>query len=70
VYVDKEDKKIRGSYSKAMFEKAVMDYLGENDWLVKKEMNRVDFNTGKKKYTAQMALDSVKNKLTKEYCTA
>jgi hypothetical protein len=69
VYVDKEDKKIRGAYSRAMFEKAVMDYLGENDWLVKKEMNRVDFNTGKKKFTAQQALDSVKQRIIKEYCT-
>ena len=69
VYVDKEDKKIRGAYSRAMFEKAIMDYLGENDYLVKKEMNKVDFNTGKKKFSPKDALESVKRRLVKEYCT-
>jgi len=69
VFVDKEDKKIRGAYSRAMFEKAVMDYLGENDGLVKKEMNKVDFNTGKKRYTPKDALEAVKRRIIKEYCT-
>ena len=67
VWVDKEDKKIRGNYSKGMFDKAVLDYLSENDHIVKKEMNRVDFTTGNKRFTAQEALGAVKTKLFREY---
>lgn len=69
VFVDKEDKKIRGNYTKAMFEKAVMDYLGENDGLVKKQMKKVDFGTGKRKYTPQQALDAEKERIYREYYT-
>ena len=70
VWVDKEDKKIRGAYSRKMFDKAIMDYLEENQGLVKKEVNRIDYlNGNKKKYTPSQALDVVKAKLYKEYCT-
>lgn len=69
VFVDKEDKKIRGNYTKAMFEKAVMDYLGENDGLVKKQMKKVDFGTGKRKYTPQQALAAEKERIYREYYT-
>ena len=67
VWVDKEDKKIRGNYSKGMFDKAVMDYLSENNHIVKREMNKIDFTTGGKKYTAQEALSAVKDGLFREY---
>ena len=69
VWVDKEDKKIRGAYSRQMFRKAVMDFLEENQYLVKKEANRIDFATNKKKYTPEQALQVVVEKLFREYCT-
>ena len=69
VWLDKEDKKIRGAYSRQMFRKAVMDFLEENQYLVKKEANRIDFTTNKKKYTPEQALQVVVEKLFREYCT-
>jgi len=69
VWVDKEDKKIRGAYSRAMFDKAIMDYLEENQNIVQKEIKRIDFLTNQRKYTPSQALQVVKNKLYKEYCT-
>lgn len=68
VYVDKEEKKIRGAYSRAMFEKAIMDYLSENNILVKKEMDKIDLASGKKLHSPKAALESVKRRLFKEYC--
>lgn len=68
VYVDKEDKKIRGQYNRLMFDKAITEYLEENDYLVRKEMSKVDFKTGDKKFTPEQALFSVKRRLVKEYC--
>jgi hypothetical protein len=50
-----------------MFDKAVMDYLSENNHIVKREMNKIDFTTGDKKYTAQEALSAVKDGLFREY---
>ena len=52
-----------------MFRKAVMDFLEENQYLVKKEANRIDFATNKKKYTPEQALQVVVEKLFREYCT-
>ncbi len=69
VWVDKEDKKIRGAYSRKMFDKAIMEYLEENAGIVKKELNRTDYITGKKKYEPAQALNVVKARLYKEYCT-
>ena len=69
VWIDKEDKKIRGAYSRKMFDKAIMEYLEENASLVKKEINRTDYITGKKKYEPTQALNVVKARLYKEYCT-
>jgi len=69
VWIDKEDKKIRGAYSRKMFDKAVMDYLEENESLVKKELRRTDYLTNKKKYTPAQALEVAKSRLYKEYCT-
>lgn len=69
VWVDKEDKKLRGAYNRKMFDKAITEYLEENQSIVKKEIARIDYGTGKKKYTPQQALQVVKNRLFKEYCT-
>ncbi len=67
VWVDKEDKKIRGDFTKNMFDNAVLEYLSENDYLVKKQMTKIDFLTGKPKYTPQQALESLQLKMFKEY---
>jgi len=67
VWLDKEDKKIRGNFTKEMFDFAVDEYLSENNSLVTRQMKKIDFATGKQKYTPKEAYDSVKDKFYKEY---
>ena len=67
VYVDKEEKKIRGNFSRGNFMKAVTEFLEENHNLVKIEQGKIDLETGNKKYTPKQAVDALKVKFYEEY---
>jgi hypothetical protein len=47
-YVWKEDKKIKGAFTKKEFEEAIVAYIQDNPKIYRKELNRVDIFTGKK----------------------
>lgn len=54
IWVDKEDKKIRGNYTSNMFAHACMSYLSENDKIVNKEYNKKDLLSNNRKYSTQL----------------
>lgn len=67
VWVDKEEKKIRGNFSRGNFMKAVTEFLEDNSALVKAETNKIDLETGKKKYTPKDAVNALKKRFYDEY---
>jgi hypothetical protein len=44
VWVDKDENKIRGAFNKAMFERAIIDYLEENPSVLREEQDKVDLS--------------------------
>lgn len=66
LWVDMDDLKIRGNYSMPMFRHAVKEYLLERPSFIKKEVNRLKYS-GAEKCTNSDAINSLVNRLIKEY---
>lgn len=65
VWIDMDDHKIRGAYSLAQYKMAVREYISENPVQIKREMSKMNF--GGNNYTQDDALQSLTNRLIKEF---
>ncbi len=55
-YLDKDTGKIKGNFSVADFQAAIDTYLSEDSGVIKKELGRINLNTGGKLYSDPKAV--------------
>ena len=67
LYVDKDNRKIKGKVTQGMFDRAVIDYLQEYPGEIRKMEKMEDIFTGKKIYTRDQVLRAIKEKYSKDY---
>jgi hypothetical protein len=68
LFADVDEEKIYGKYNDKMFNEAMDEYLSQNyRKVVAPVLNEKD-GSGKKKYTAQQAMDTIKAKIKANYC--
>jgi hypothetical protein len=68
LFADVDEEKIYGKYNQKMFDEAMNEYLSQNyRKVVTPVLNEKD-SSGKKKYTPQQAMDTIKAKITANYC--
>lgn len=67
VNVYREDKKINGRFSPRMFSQAIEAYLSEHPKALRPYKEKTDFNTGKKVYNLQQALQACVYDLFRKY---
>ncbi len=67
-YVDKDRGKVRGDFSKEDFKMAIDSYLGEHYNIVKKELNRIDLDSGNKLYPdTKSVIEKLRSKYFEDY---
>lgn len=67
-YLDKDLGKIKGAFSEQDFRKAIDNYLSSDSGVIKKELSRIDLNTGKKLYNdPKSVIDKIRKSYFEQY---
>ncbi len=67
-YLDKDSGKIRGNFTSVDFQKAVDTYLSKDPSVIKKELNRMNLDTGGKLYSdAKSVIDEIRKQCYSQY---
>lgn len=68
LYVDIDDSKIKGVFTKEDIDDAIQDYISKNhSTLIRPLLNKINIDTGEKLYTPQSALKFIVEDLNKKY---
>jgi len=69
VFADIDDERIMGNYSKEMLDHAINDYISSQYRKIITPILAERDTNGKKKYTAEQAIESVRARIIKNYCS-
>jgi hypothetical protein len=69
VFADIDDERIMGNYSKEMLDHAINDYISSQYRKIITPILAERDTSGKKKYTAEEAIEKVRARIIKNYCS-